>query len=189
MTSKLAQKHPIKGTREFQLVEDEIQYTIKSPFKTDSLSVLFDVLDPEPIISGSTLSFKSKVNNEPLVDFFLDKPNKETFDQFIKKIQQKITENDFGRFRVGDKGIDVDIARLDESIEMLQKNVDPTLEPSEIKLFLSALVALKAKPDDIKCQNNVAEAFNSLGFAQSQVIIYAPYINFMFSGNRWHDDA
>ena len=184
MTSILVQKHPIKGSREFRLVDDEIQYTIKSPFKTDSLSVLFDVLDPEPVISGSTLSFVSKVNNEPLVELFLNKPNKESFDQFVKNLRLKITENDFGRFRVGDKGVDVDIARLDESIEMLQKNVDPT----EIELFLSALVELKTKPDDVKCQSNVAEEFNNLGFAQSQVILYAPYINFMFSGNRWNND-
>ncbi len=184
MTSKIVQKHPIKGSREFRLAEDEIQYTIKSPFKTDSLSVLFDVLDPEPVISGSTLSFISKVNNEPLVELFLDKPDKETFDQFIESIRQKIIENDFGRFRVGEKGIDVDIMRLDESIEMLQQNVDP----AEIEQLLSALVELKANPSDIKCQSNVAEAFNKLGFAQSQVILYAPYINFMFSGNRWHND-
>ncbi len=185
MISILKQKHPIKGSREFRLTDDEIQYTTKSPFKTDSLSVLFDVLDPEPVISGSTLSFISKVNNEPLVELFLNKPDKETFEPFIKKIQLKITENDFGRFRVGDKGIDVDVARLDESIEMLQQNVDQ----SEIELLLSALVELKINPSDIKCQSNVAEAFNDLGFAQSQVILYAPYINFMFSGNRWHSDS
>jgi len=185
MASKLVQKHPIKGTRKFLLEEDEIQWSIKSPFKTDSLNVLFDVLDPKPIISGSTLSFISQVNKEPLVDFFLNRPNKEEFDQFIGSLRQKIIENDFGRFRVGEKGIDVDVARLDESIEMLQTNVDA----NEIKLFLATLVDLKAKPSDIKCQTNVADTFNDLGFAQSQVIIYAPYINFMFSGNRWHDDA
>ena len=181
MTSILLQKHPIKGSREFRLTDDEIQYTIKSPFKTDSLSVLYDVLNAEPVISGSTLSFISDVNKEPLVELFLDKPDKETFDQFVKSLQLKITENDFGRFRVGDKGIDVDIVRLDESIEMLQKNLDPT----EIELLLSALIELKTKPDDIKCQNNVADAFNDLGFAQSQVIIHAPYVNFMFSGYRY----
>ena len=76
--------------------------------------------------------------------------------------------------------MDVDIVRLNESIEMLQKYVDPT----EIELLLSALIELKTKPDDIKCQNSVVEAFNELGFAQAQVITYAPYINFMFSGNR-----
>ncbi len=184
MTSILLQKHPIKGSREFRLVDDEIQYTIKSPFKTDSLSVLFDVLEPKPVISGSTLSFISNVNKEPLVELFINKPDKDTFDKFVKELRLKITENDFGRFRVGDKGIDVDIARLDESIEMLQNNVDS----AEIKLFISTLVELKTHPSDIKCQSNVAEAFNDLGFAQSQIILYAPYINFMFSGNRWHNE-
>jgi len=180
MTPTLTQKHPIKGSREFRLVDDEIQYTIKSPLKTNSLSVLFDVLDAEPVISGSTLSFISKVNKEPLVKLFLNKPDKGTFDTFIKNIQLKITENDFGRFRTGEKGVKVDIERLNESIEMLQKNVDPT----EIKSFLSALIELKATPDDVKCQKKVTEAFNELGFAQSQVIIYAPYLNFLFCGNK-----
>ncbi len=181
MTSILVQKHPIKGTREFRLVDDEIQYTIQSPFKTESsLSVVLYVLDSEPVRSGSTLSFISKVNKEPLVELFLDKPDKVTFDQFVKNLRLKIIENDLGRFRVGDKTKDIDIVRLNESIEMLQKYVDPT----EIELFLSTLLELKTKPDDVKYQNKVAEAFNKLGFAQAQVITYAPYINFMFSGNR-----
>lgn len=180
MTSKLVQKHPIKGTREFQFVDDEIQYTIQSPFKTVSLSVLFDVLEEEPIISGSMLKFISTVNKEPLVELFLNKPNKEIFDQFVKDLQLKIVEHDYGRFRVGSNGLDVDSVKLDESIEMLQKYVDPTV----IKSFLSALIELKTKPDDVKCQNNVADEFNQLGFAQGQVITYAPYINFLFSGNR-----
>jgi hypothetical protein len=137
-------------------------------------------LDPEPVISGSMLSFISMVNKEPLVELFIDKPNKEVFEQFVENIRLRIIEKDFGRFRVKDKGVDVDLERLNESIEMLQTHVDPT----EIELLLSALVELKTKPDDVKCQNNVAEAFNQLGFAQSQVITYAPYINFMFSGNR-----
>jgi len=180
MTSKLVQKHPIKGTREFQLVDDEIQCTIQSPFKNDSFSVILYVLDAEPKISGSTLSFISNVNKEPLVEFFLNKPNKETFDQFIKNVRQKIMENDFGRFRVGDKSANIDIVRLNESIEMLQKYVDP----NEIELLLSALIELKTEPNNIKYQKNVTEAFNELGFAQSLVITYAPYINFLFCGNR-----
>lgn len=180
MTLKLIQKHPIKGTREFQLIEDEIQYTIQSPFKTDSLSVLFDVLEAKPVKSGSTLSFISKVNKEPLVEFFLDKPNKEAFNQFIEELRLKVIENDFGRFRVTDEGLDVDVVKLTESIEMLKKHVDPT----QIESFLAALVELKNKPLDIQYQKNVAKAFNQLGFAQSQVIIYAPYINFMFFGSR-----
>jgi len=180
MTSILVQKHPIKGSREFRLVDDEIQCTIQSPFKTESFSVILYVLDAEPVSTGSTLSFISNVNKEPLVELFLDKPNKETFDQFVESVRLKIMENNLGRFRAGEKSADIDMARLNESIEMLQKNVDPT----EIELFLSELIQLKTKPNDVKYQNNVTKAFNELGFAQSQVITYAPYINFLFCGNR-----
>lgn len=183
MNLTLIQKHPLKGSREFKLVDDELHYTIKSPFKTESLSVVLNVLDAKPVISGSTLSFISKVNNEPLIELFLNKPNKETFEQFVQTMQQRITEEDFSHFRVGDSGVDVDTVRLSESIAMLQKYVNP----SEIDVLLSALVELKANPHDITCQNNVAKAFNELGFVQGQVVTYAPYISFMLSGNRRYD--
>jgi len=179
MTPKLVQKHPLKGTREFQLIDNEIQYTIQSPLKTTSLSVLLDILEPDPVISGSMLTFISKVNKEPLVELFLDKPDKEAFDEFVEKTRQKIMENDLGRFRVTNEGVNVNLAMLNESIEMLQKNVDT----SEIELLLSALIELKTKPSDIQYQRKVAETFNELGFAQSQVIFHAPYLNVLFFGN------
>lgn len=180
MTSTLVQKHPLKGSREFILADDEVQYTIKSPLKTESLTVVLNVLDSEPDISGSTLSFLSKVNREPLVELFLDMPDKESFDQFVRNMQLRITEEDFGLLRVGEKPVDVDIERLSKSIEMLKMY----LNSSEIESLLSALVELKATPDDMKCLSNVAEAFNELGFVQGQVMTYAPYINFLLSGYR-----
>lgn len=179
MTTTLLQKHPIKGKREFRLVDDEIQYTIQSPLKTESLSVVLNVLDSEPVISGSTLAFVSHVNREPLVELFLDRPDKESFEQFVKTMQQRIIEEDFGRFRVKDEGLNVDAVRLGESIDMLQKYVNP----AEIDALLAALVELKAKPGDVQCQQNVAEAFNELGFVQGQVLTYAPYVNFLLSDN------
>ena len=180
MTSTLLQKHPIKGSREFQLTDEEIQYTIQSPFKTDALSVSLDILEAAPIRSNSMLSFISKVNKEPLVELFLNKPNKEEFETFVKELQQQIIDNDFSLLRVGEDGVDVNLARLDESIEMLQKYVDP----AQIESFLPILIELKENPTDITCQKKVADAFNELGFAQTQVITYAPYITFMFSGSR-----
>lgn len=178
MIATLVQKHPIKGTREFRLVGDELEYTIQSPLKTESLSVVLCVLDPEPVISGSTLAFVSQVNREPLVELFLDRPDKETFDQFVETMRIRITEEDFGRLRVRDKGVPVDVDGVNESIEMLQTYVNP----AEIDKLLAALVELKAKPDDVECLTNVADAFNELGFVQGQVITYAPYINFLLSG-------
>lgn len=182
MTAKLVQKHPIKGVREFELVGDELQYTIRSPLKTESLSVVLCVLDPEPVISGSTLAFVSQVNREPLVELFLDKPDKETFNEFVRTTRLRISEEDFSQLRVKDKGVAVDADRVGESIEMLRRYVNPV----EIDKLLSALVELKATPDDVECLVGVADAFNELGFQQGQVITYAPYINFLLSGTSEH---
>jgi hypothetical protein len=178
MTTRLAQKHPIKGSREFELVDDEVRYIIKSPLKTESLSVVLNVLDPEPVRSGSTLSFVSQVNREPLVELFLDKPDRKTFEQFVSTMQRRIIEEDFGRVRVLDRGVDVSVDGVTESIDMLLKYLDR----QEIETFLAALEELKQKPDSPQCLKRVAEAFNALGFAQGQVLAYAPYINFLLSG-------
>lgn len=144
MTTRLAQKHAIKGSREFELVDDEVRYIIKSPLRTESLSVVLNVLDPEPVISGSTLSFVSQVNREPLVELFLDKPDRETFDQFVSTMQRRIIEEDFGRLRVLDKGVDVNVDGVTESIDMLLRYVDP----QEIETLLAALEELKQKPEN-----------------------------------------
>lgn len=179
MNATLLQKHPIKGTREFKLVGDELEYTIKSPLKSESLSVVLSVLDPEPVISGSMLAFVSQVNREPLVELFLNRPDKDSFDQFVRTMRRRIHEEDFSRLRVRDKGVPVDVDRLNESIDMLQTYVTT----GEIAELLSALMELTAKPDDLECLGKVADAFNELGFEQAQVITYAPYINFLLSGS------
>lgn len=178
MTTKLTQKHVLKGSREFEIVGDEVRYEIKSPLKTESLSVVLYILDSKPVISGSMLSFVSTVNQEPMVELFLDKPDKETFDRFVSTMSQRIIEEDFSRLRVSDKRVDVDVEQISLSIEMLQRY----LNPGDIDALLAALSELKAKPDDMKCLGKVADTFNDLGFAQGQVLTYAPYINFLLAG-------
>jgi len=183
VTITLLQKHPLKGTREFSIVDDELHCSIKSPLKTEeSMSFVFSALNPEPVISGSTVSFLSLVNQEPLVDFFLNRPDKESFDQFIKILKERIVEEDFGRPRVSDNTVNIDIARLDESINMLRQYIDPT----EIELLLSAMTELKENPSDASYLNNVIKSFNDLGFVKAQVLTYAPYINFLLFGNKAH---
>ncbi|MGD2020915.1 MAG: hypothetical protein PVJ47_07660, partial [Thiohalocapsa sp.] len=178
MTTRLAQKHTIKGSREFELVDDEVRYIIKSPLRTESLSVVLNVLHPEPVISGSTLSFVSQVNREPLVELFLDQPDRETFNQFVSTMRRRIIEEDFGRPRVPDKGVDVNVDGVAEAIDMLRRYVDT----QEIEALLAALAELKQTPGNPQCLQRVAEAFNELGIAQGQVLLYAPYINVLLSG-------
>ena len=183
-TIHLKQKHPIKGSREFELNEDEVQYSIESPFKSESLVVVLSVLDPEPVISGSTLSFISEVNKEPLVEFFVNKPDKESFDHFISIMQARIIKEDFSRFHARDKMVAVDLDRLDETLSMLKSYV----EASEIESLLTALVNLREEPDNLQCVNAVGRAFNELGFVKGQVVTYAPYISYLLSGNQTHAD-
>ena len=40
MTTKIVQKHPDRGTREFELVDDAIEYRISSPLGDEELSVV-----------------------------------------------------------------------------------------------------------------------------------------------------
>ena len=179
-TIELRQKHPEKGSREFKLDNEEIHYVINSPVQDDELSVALCVLDVEPVIEDSTMAFVSQVNREPLVELFIDNPNKQSFDQFVETLQQRIAAEDFGNFHVTDSGVKVDVARLDESISMLKQYVDPT----EIEHLFAALFALRDQPTDVQCQRTVADTFNELGFVQGQVLNYAPYLNYLLSGNR-----
>jgi len=178
-TVELIQKDPVEGSREFTLDNDEVHYVINSPLRNDALSVALNVLEPEPKAMGSILAFISQVNKEPLVELLVDNPDKETFDQFVETLQQRIAEEDFSRFRVPDKGVNVNVERLEESIDMLRQHVDST----EIEPLLSAMAVLQTKPKDVQCQRNVADAFNELGFVQGQVLTYAPYITYLLSSS------
>lgn len=178
-TIEIIQKHPTEGSREFKLDNEEIHYVINSPLRNDELSVALNVLDAKPVIEGEIMAFVSQVNREPLVELFVDSPNKSAFDQFVATLQERIAAEDFSRFQVSDKGVKVAIDRLDESISMLKQYVDPT----EIDSLLAALFALRDKPTDLQCQRDVADAFNELGFVQGQVLNYAPYLNYLLTGN------
>jgi len=175
---ELIQKHPLKGSREFKLDDEEIHYIINSPLRNDELSVALNVLDAKPVTTGSILAFVSQINREPLVELFIDKPDKKTFDQFIEALQQRITVEDFSRFQITDKGVKVNADRLDESIRMLKRYVDP----AEIDPLLTALFELQSNPNDVPCQQKVADTFNELGFVQGQVLNYAPYLSYLLSG-------
>jgi len=48
---KLIQKSLLRGTQEFELLDDEVRVRIKSPFKSKELSVPLAILNPEPEIT------------------------------------------------------------------------------------------------------------------------------------------
>ena len=97
MTSRIVQKHPERGTREFELVDDAIEYRISSPFGDEELSVVLSVLSPEPVVDGSMMYFLSEVNREALIKLFVDLPDADTFAGFVHTLSQRIREEDFGK--------------------------------------------------------------------------------------------
>ena len=86
---KLIQKHLLKGTQEFELLEDEVRVRIKSPFKEKSLTVTLAILNPEPVINDSRLEFHSRVKCGPLLSFYLNKPNPIEFNAFVDALKER----------------------------------------------------------------------------------------------------
>lgn len=205
MTTKLTQKHPLRGTQEFELVDDHVRIKIKAPFQKEEVStVVLEVLDPEPVIDKSHLHFKSRVNGCPLVSLSLGKPNTEEFNAFVSMLKEKAQEefHAFAGMRSSSQlpGLngnvaeeppefedaepdrvrirqDLDVARIEESIQMLKQHLDE----EEIKPFIAALAALKDNPESDKHLADTVRAFDELGPYQGAVLTYATYVNSILS--------
>jgi len=205
MNTKLIQKHILKGTREFEIVEDQVNICVKSRFKdSEKLSVTLAVLNPEPVINKTTLDFVSRVNGEPLLSLLLSQPNVDEFNNFVNSIKQKAQEEynaisgisvisnasslngnlseeppEFSEHTSADiiKHKKVSIEGLDNAINMLQTYVNN----EEIQPLIAALESLKLSPQDHSKLVKVANVFNDLGSNQGAVLTYAPYIAIMLS--------
>ena len=210
MTSKLVQKHLVKGTREFEIIEDTVVVRSKSRFKAEEpLTVMLTVLNTEPVISKSLLEFTSRVNNEPLVSLFLAKPNPDEFNAFVNLLKQKIQE-EFNAFAGLKSGIPSGMERnvheeppefdtpdtertlkskkitsegVAEAIRMLTQHI----EADEIRPFLSALEALQADPESTSHLGKMISEFEALGPNQGAVLSYAPYISALLSDDPFEN--
>jgi len=90
MGAKLIQKHWLKGTQIFELEDDVIHMSIKSPFKSEKkLDVVLSILNPEPVLNKKRLEFHSRVKCGPLMSLYLNNPNPEAFNTFVDAVKQK----------------------------------------------------------------------------------------------------
>ncbi len=204
MTTKLIQKHLFRGSREFEIIDDRIEVRIKEPFKEmESLCVMLTVLNPEPVISKSSLNFNSRVNGEALLSLFLGKPTTEAFNAFVNELKQKALEeynafaglkqvrqpaglganvydeppefDDSDEERIAKITKKVNTARIEEAIQMLKTHLDFDDETP----LVASLVALHAEPTNEACLISVINAFNELGAQQGAVLTYAPYVGML----------
>lgn len=177
MTNRIVQIHPDRGTREFELIDDAIEYQIKSQFADEELSVALSVLAPEPVVDGSMMYFVSEVNREALIKLFIDLPDAETFKHFVSTVQQRIREESFGKLDADNRKSEITREQIDTTIHMLETYLNPT----SIENLLSTLHRLSETPDSRECLDKVVEAFNGLGVQQGPVLTYAPFFNTLLS--------
>jgi len=183
MTTKILQKHPDLGTREFELIDDSIEYRISSAFGDEELSVVLSVLSPEPVIDGSMMYFVSEVNREALIKLFVNLPDAETFAAFVSKVKQRIKEEDFGELAAENRKSEITQEQVDTTIHMLETY----LEDAGIDDLLSTLRNLSEAPGDHERLNKVVEAFNNLGVLQGPVLTYASFFNTLLSSTDLDD--
>jgi hypothetical protein len=203
MSTKLLQKHLAKGSREFELVDDHVNIRIKAPFKDpEEITVMLTVLDPEPVITKSSLNFVSRVNGCTLISLLLGKPNTEEFNAFVSAVKQRALE-EFSSFagltppgpsgeaqgtvyqeqppefeesaeeRLAKSNQRVEPTKIESAIEMLKAQLDA----DDIRPIIAALEELREQPGNNRLLVQLLHAFNELGPLQGAVLAYAPYVN------------
>jgi len=205
MNMKLVQKHFLKGSREFEIVDDAINVRIKTPFKEEKITVVLTVLNPEPVVNKPFLDFHSRVKCGPLLSLLIDKPNAEEFSTFVNELKRRARDeyNSFAGLKSGSKpeklagnvyeeppdleaprkhqmeksSKPVSAERVDEAIQMLEQHLDI----EEIKPLLTALKALKGNPKNESSFEQLVKAFDDLGPQQGAVLTYAPYVSILLS--------
>ncbi|MDH3635481.1 MAG: hypothetical protein OES20_12360 [Gammaproteobacteria bacterium] len=202
---KLVQKQLLKGTREFEIVDDVVNFRIKTPLKEEKLSIDLSILNPEPAVNEPFLEFHSRVKCGPLLSLLIDKPNSQEFNAFVEELKQRARQeyNAFAGLKAGSlpeglaanvfeeppefdeseqvrietKVKPVRVADIDIAIQMLGQHLDA----EEIKSLLTALEALKAEPENELCFGQLAKEFDDMGPRQGAVLTYAPYVGILLS--------
>ena len=205
MSMKLIQKQFLKGSREFEMVDDAINVRIKSAFKEEKITVVLTVLNPEPVINKPFLDFHSRVKCGPLLSLLIDKPNAKEFNLFVDELKRRAREeyNAFAGLKAGSRperlagnvyedppnfdqpaknrsgytGKPVSVANIEIAIQMLKQHLDA----KEIEALLIALEALKNDPKNELCFDQLVKAFDNLGPRQGAVLTYAPYVSTLLS--------
>jgi len=183
MTNKIVQRHPDKGVREFELIDDSIEYRMSGPFGDEELTVVLSTLSPEPVQDGSMLYFVSGINREPLIKLFVDLPDADSFAEFVNTLRQRIAEEDFGKLAAVNRNSMITRDQVETTIHMLETYIDTSTIPD----LLTTLRGLAETPDDQAQLARVVDDFDGLGVQQGPVLTYAPFFNTLLSSTDLND--
>ena len=212
VTMKLIQKRFLKGTREFEITDDDAVYVrIKSLFKEEKLTVSLSMLNTDPVVNGSELEFYSDYKGRPVISLLLNKPNAVEFNAFIDTLKKKIIGEDDTFTSVEDDSSDTKRAEalarnvyeeppvFDASADTREAmSVQPVnaerlddditmlktyLDEEDIKPLIDSLETLKAEPHNEAAYQNVLDTFNVLGIEQGAVLTYATYLKILLTNS------
>lgn len=204
---KLVQKQFLRGSREFEVLDDMVYVQIKSFMKEEKLSVGLSTLDPEPVIADKELVFNNRNHGRAALSLLLDIPDAKTFNSFVNSLKHKIigeltgvmpseSENNGSPQTLGWNVYDEPPAFDNEADEKEKASFKPVypegveqdismlktyMNPAEIQAMLDALEELKAEPNNELVFEKVLKAFDELGFYQGAVLTYAPYLKVLLS--------
>ena len=205
MMMKLIQKDFLKGSREFEIVDDTIFVRIKSLLKEEKITIDLANLEPEPVINGSELEFFSRFKGRSVLSLIVNKPNEKEFNAFVDTLKQKISREDsvelvspqtaksaldrniydeppdFDEPREKSVFQPVNVERLDVDISMLKTY----LEEKDYKPLVDALEILKTEPHNEAAFQRVKDVFNDMGIHQGAVLTYATYLKVLLSESVW----
>ena len=114
---------------------------------------------------------------------FVDLPDADTFTSFVSTLQQRITEEDFGKLAAENRKSDITRDQVQTTIRMLENNMDA----SSIDELLATLKDLVEAPNDREQLDKVVNAFHALGMQQGPVLTYAPFFNTLMSTTDVND--
>jgi hypothetical protein len=207
---KLVQKNFLKGTREFEILDDDtLSVRMKKLLKEEKLTVSLSMLNPKPVVNGADLEFYSDYKGRPVLSLLLDKPNAKEFNSFIDTLKKKIIGEEDTFASVDDDSPDTKVsealarnvyeespefaesADTREEMSVLPVNterlaVDITmlktyLDEEDIKPLIDSLEALKAEPQNEAAYQKMLDAFNDLGIKTGAVLTYTSYLNVLVS--------
>lgn len=210
---KLTQKNFLKGTREFEILDDAVSVRIKGLFKEEKLTIGLSTLDPEPVVNNTCLEFYSRARREPVLSLLLNKPHTGEFNAFVENLKKKISEENSGITGMEDESPELsrpeapgwNVYEAPPEFEESDESRDETgfqpvnperveeditmlktyLNEDDIRSLIDSLEALKAEPENQAAFQKVVDIYNGLGFNQGAVLTYAPYLKVLVSRTLW----
>ncbi|MDH5544413.1 MAG: hypothetical protein OEZ43_02405 [Gammaproteobacteria bacterium] len=199
---KLVQKRFLKGSKEFEIVDDILYVQVKGILKSEKLALNTALLNSEGVENGDELDFYDSGRNRVVFSMYRNEPSQESFSRFIELLKYKIDgveldiESDPGPEAPGwnvyeeppefddvEDQIDsvqfrpVSANRVANDIVMLKTYLDE----ESIKPFLESLEALKENPENEIAFQHMLEAYHNSGAYQGAILTYAPYLKVILS--------